>query len=93
MNPSPAVSLFVAGAMTAGYLLAALFFLRFWTRTRERLFAAFALAFCLMGANQAVAGFSRYQHAESSEAYLLRLAAFVVIIIAVLSKNRQTPSR
>jgi hypothetical protein len=93
MSPSPAVSLFVAGAMCAGYVLAALFFLRFWTRTRERLFAAFALAFCLMGANQAVAGFSRYQHAESSAAYLLRLAAFVVIIIAVLSKNRQTPSR
>ena len=93
MNPSPAVSLFVAGAMTAGYLLAALFFLRFWTRTRERLFAAFALAFCLMGANQAVAGFSRYQHAESSEAYLLRLAAFLLILFAMWWQNRRRRAR
>lgn len=93
MSPSPSIVLFVAGAMCAGHVVAGLFFLRFWTRTRDRLFAAFALAFCLMAANQAVAGFSRYEHAESSAAYLLRLAAFVVIIIAVLSKNRTTPSR
>jgi membrane-associated PAP2 superfamily phosphatase len=87
MSPSPGVALFVAGAMCAGYAIAGLFFLRFWARTRDRLFAAFAVAFWLMAANQAVAGFSRHEHAENTAAYLLRLAAFVLIIIAVLSKN------
>ena len=87
MSSSPGYVLFVAGAMSAGYAVAGLFFLRFWRRTRERLFAAFAIAFWLMALNQAVAGFARHGQAESSAAYLLRLAAFAFIILAVLSKN------
>lgn len=86
--PSPSVVLFVAGAMTAGYALAAVFFLRFWTRTRQGLFAAFAAAFALMALNQAVAGFWRAAEAEVAGAYLLRLAAFGIIIVAILAKNR-----
>jgi membrane-associated PAP2 superfamily phosphatase len=87
VSPSPSTVLFVAGAMSAGFAMAGLFFLRFWWRTRDRLFAAFAIAFWLMGLNQAAAAFSRYEHAENSAAYLFRLAAFVLIILAVLSKN------
>lgn len=87
MSPSPNAVLFVAGAMSAGYAMAGVFFLRFWWRTRERLFAAFAIAFWLMSLNQAVAGLSRHEHAENSAAYLLRLAAFTLIMLAVLSKN------
>ena len=89
MSPSPGVALFVAGAMSAGYALAGLFFLRFWVRTRDALFGAFAIAFGLMALNQAVAALARNNHAENSAAYLLRLAAFVLIIIAVLGKNRR----
>ena len=92
MNVSPDVVLFVAGAMSAGYTMAGLFFLRFWARTRDKLFATFAVAFWLMALNQAVAGFSRHAHAENSAAYLLRLAAFVLIIFAVLSKNGRRDS-
>lgn len=88
MSPQPGVELFVAGAMSAGYAIAGLFFLRFWARTRDTLFAVFAVAFWLMAANQAVAAFERHDHAENSAAYLLRLAAFVLIILAVLSKRR-----
>lgn len=88
MSVSTSTVTFVAGAMTAGYVIAGLFFLRFWTRTRDRLFGAFAVAFWLMGLNQAVVGFSKQDYTETSTAYLLRLAAFLLIIIAVLSKNR-----
>ncbi|WP_293677667.1 DUF5985 family protein [uncultured Phenylobacterium sp.] len=87
MSVAPSIVLFVAGAMSAGFAIAGLFFLRFWVRTRDRLFAAFAAAFWLMALNQVVAGFSRHAHVENSAAYLLRLAAFVLIIVAVLSKN------
>jgi membrane-associated PAP2 superfamily phosphatase len=93
MSPPDSVVIYVAGLMSAGYAVAGLFFLRFWTRTRDTLFAAFALAFWLMALNQAVAGFSRHAHAENSPAYLLRLAAFALIIVAVLRKNsRNGPS-
>ena len=74
MSVSPDVMLFTAGAMSAGFAIAGLFFLRFWVRTRDRLFAAFAVAFWLMALNQAVAGFARHAQAENSAAYLLRLA-------------------
>ena len=87
MSPSPGVVLFVAGMMSAGYIMVGLFFLQFWRRTRDRLFAAFAIAFWLMALNQAVVGFSRHDQAENSAGYLLRLAAFALIIVAVLSKN------
>lgn len=87
MSLSPGLAMFTAGAVSAGYVVAGLFFLRFWTRTRDRLFAAFAVAFWLMALNQVVTAFSRAANVENSAAYLLRLAAFVLIIIAVLSKN------
>lgn len=87
MSVSPDVMLFVAGAMAAGLAVVGLFFFRFWTRTGDRLFAAFAVAFWLMALNQMVAGLSREAHVENSVAYLLRLAAFILIIVAVLAKN------
>jgi hypothetical protein len=87
VSPSASTVLFVGGAMSAGFAMAGLFFLRFWWRTRDHLFAAFAIAFWLMALNQAAAAFSRFEHAENSAAYLLRLAAFVLIILAVLGKN------
>lgn len=87
MSPSAGVVLFVSGAMTAGFGVAGLFFLRFWVRTRDRLFLAFAAAFWLMALNQAVAGFSRVTEGEAGLAYLLRLAAFGLIIVAILSKS------
>jgi len=91
MTASGSLELFVGGALCAGFLVAALFFLRFWLRTRDLLFAAFAAAFVLMGANQAVSAFAHVAHGEDSRAYLLRLAAFVLIIIAVLGKNASEP--
>ena len=38
---------YLAGAVTLGFAVAALFFLRFWRRTGDRLFMAFAAAFAL----------------------------------------------
>ena len=43
---------FLSGSVTFGFLLAALFFLRFWRRTRDGLFLAFATAILLLGLGQ-----------------------------------------
>ena len=48
---------FLAGAVTLGYAIASIFFVRFWRRTRDRLFVAFAVAFALLALNQAVVTF------------------------------------
>ena len=78
---------FLAGVIATGYFVAGAFFLRFWTRTRERLFAIFACAFWLLAANQALVALGGIPREEQSWIYLLRLAAFVLIILGIISKN------
>lgn len=78
---------YVSGAITMGHLIAGLFFLRFWARTRDRLFLAFATAFWLFAANQALTALSGVPREEQSWIYLIRLAAFALIIIAIVHKN------
>jgi len=89
MTAPPGLEIFVAGAITAGFAIAGLFFLRFWIVTRDSLFAAFAAAFWLMGLNQVANITARTAQAENSAAYLFRLAAFLLIILAILNKNRR----
>jgi hypothetical protein len=78
---------FVGGLLTAGYAIAGVFFLNFWRRTRDSLFAVFAVAFWLMALNQALPVLLGIPSEEQSGVYLLRLAAFILIIAAVLRKN------
>jgi hypothetical protein len=78
---------FTAGLITMGYLVAGLFFLRFWWRTRDGLFIAFGLAFWLFALNQALVPLSGLPREEASWLYLLRLAGFGLIIVAILLKN------
>ena len=81
---------FLSGALTLAMLVACLFFLRFWRRTHDILFAAFAAAFFLLGLNQALLALAEIPLEERSWIYLLRLAAFLLIIAAILYKNRGT---
>ena len=81
---------FLSGAITMGFLLAALFFLRFWRRTSDGLFAIFAAAFLLLAANQALAALIDFGREELSWVYLLRLAAFCLIITGIVAKNIRT---
>ena len=78
---------FLSGAITSGFVLASLFFARFWRRTGDSLFLAFAAAFALLGLNQALLVFSGIPVEERSPLFLLRLVAFLLIIIAIVRKN------
>jgi hypothetical protein len=80
---------FLSGALTMGFLIAGLFFLRFWKRTGDNLFVAFALAFWLLGVTQAVLALANIPIEERSWLYLLRLAAFSLILISIGLKNRR----
>jgi hypothetical protein len=80
---------FISGLITMGFIVSGLFFLRFWRRTGDFLFAAFALAFWILATNQALLAFARVPLEERSWIYLLRLAAFTLIIVAVALKNRR----
>jgi len=80
---------FLSGAIVMGFLIAGLFFLRFWTRTRDGLFLAFALAFWLLGLMQGLLVFTDIPDEERSWLYLLRLAAFALILVSIGFKNRR----
>ena len=79
---------FLSGAVAFGYAVCALFFLRFWRRTRDELFIAFGLAFMLLGIGQAVLGLANIPTEERGSLYLIRLLAFVIILFAIFRKNR-----
>jgi hypothetical protein len=78
---------FLSGAVTLGFVLAAAFFLRFWSRTRDRLFLAFAVAFFLLALNQAIATWLGAADERVGYAYVLRVIGFVLILAAIVDKN------
>ena len=90
---------FLSGAVTLGFLVAAIFFLRFWKGTSDRLFLAFAVAFGLMAVNQALAQWLGAADERVGYTYLLRVLGYVLILVAILDKNfsssvrRQIPRR
>jgi Family of unknown function (DUF5985) len=79
---------FLSGAVAFGFLLCGLFFLRFWRRTRDELFVAFALAFTLLGMVHAALALANIPTEERGSIYLVRLLAFLIILAAVVRKNR-----
>lgn len=78
---------YVSGLITMGYLIAGLFFLRFWHRTRDRLFMIFAIAFWLFAGNQALVALAGVTREEQTWFYFLRLAGFLLIIAGIIAKN------
>lgn len=81
--------LFLYGMITAGFLVVGLYFLKFWRATQDVLFAAFALAAALLALNQGLIAISAIPEHEQAWLYLLRLAAFIMIAIAILIKNME----
>jgi hypothetical protein len=77
----------IYGMTTMGFLIAALFFMRFWRKTSDSLFAMFAVAFVLLAFNQALIGLLAVTREDQSLLYLPRVAAFALIIIAIVWKN------
>jgi hypothetical protein len=78
---------FFAGMTTMGMLVCSAFFLRFWIRSKDNLFLAFSLAFFLLSLNHALTALLHIPLEERSWLYLLRLAAFSLMIFAILRKN------
>ena len=85
------ILLLVSGAITMGYAVAGLFFLRFWRETHDRLFLIFAGAFWVLGLQRLALVFSRDMVEDHTGVYLVRLFAFLLILGAIVDKNRSTP--
>ena len=80
--------MFLWGALTMGCGVAGLFFLRFWRRSGDRFFAFFAAAFWMLAANWLVLGLADPGDEARHWVYAMRIVAFLLLIVAVLDKNR-----
>ena len=78
---------FLAGGLTMAYLVAGVYFFRFWRKTREQLFRSFGLAFWLLALNQAIVSMLGAADERSGYAYVLRVVGFLLILYAILRKN------
>jgi Na+/melibiose symporter-like transporter len=79
---------FLSGVIFALSLTASVFFVRFWRQSADRLFAIFALAFATFAASRLVLALLEEGDEARTWVYLLRLVAFVLIVVAVVDKNR-----
>lgn len=77
---------FMHGAITMLFILAGLFFFRFWRDTLDRLFLLFAMSFWLQALTRVGLTLVGGQE-ERAYLYLLRLVAFGLIIAAIAMKN------
>ena len=82
------LSQLISGALVMGYFVAGLYFLRFWRDTRDRLFGIFAAAFWLLATQRAALALTSDPGGEQVMLYMVRLLAFVLILAAIIDKNR-----
>lgn len=78
---------FLWGMLTMATAIASLFFLRYWTLTRERLFAFFSLAFAVMALSWVGLAVVDPAYELRHYVYLIRLLAFIILIIGIIDKN------
>ena len=76
------------GAIAAGFVVAGLFFFRFWRQTHDRFFLLFAASFWLEAVNRVA--LAVLPHADEQEPlfYVFRLFAYGLILAAIWQKNR-----
>ena len=76
------------GALTMATTVVGLIFLRLWQDSRDRFFLFFALSFFVQAVNRIALALSAAPQEGSPGHYMVRLAAYVLIILAILDKNR-----
>lgn len=82
------LSTLILGMVAMASLVASLAFLRFWRITSDRFFALFALSFALLAANRIALALIPAETEGRTFLYWIRLFAYLMILLAILDKNR-----
>lgn len=83
----------ITGMLMILSLVAALFFTMSWRRSGDRFFLIFACAFTLLGIERLILGILNLPESPLLSIYIVRLIAFLLIIIAIVDKNRTSLRR
>lgn len=93
---------FLSGICMASFAASGLFFLKFWRVSKDRFFLFFCFASWILAIERVVLLVVREVYGATANAniaesnswvYLLRLFAFLLILIAIFEKNRATLKR
>ncbi|HVM16976.1 MAG TPA: DUF5985 family protein [Gaiellaceae bacterium] len=82
---------FLNGATMLACLAIGLFFFRYWRETRDRLLGIFAVAFWVFAVNRVL--LLVLDDEAEIWVYVSRAAAFLLIILAIVDKNRAPAGR
>ena len=75
------------GAIAMGFLMAGLFFLRYWYSTRDRFFLFFTFSFFIEAANRLNMGLNDAWNEGAPSYFMVRLVSFGLILFAIWDKN------
>lgn len=81
---------FSLGFIATASLVAAMFFLRFWTKTRDFLFLAFAISFGAEAVTRTIMALKNIPDTGYSWVYMERLIEYLIVLVAILRKNLGT---
>jgi hypothetical protein len=83
----------LAGATAMASLAVALFFLKFWRRTRDSLFLLFAAAFAIDAVARVALTVVQVSDTAEPIYFLPRLVMFTLIAVAIINKNTPRKGR
>lgn len=87
------LDLFLAGAIMMQCIVISLFFLRFKKKSGDPFFSRFAACFALLAVERVVWFASVVSTEYRPLVYLMRLCGYLIIVAAVLGKNRRLSER
>jgi hypothetical protein len=79
---------FVFGLVAMAYFVAGLFFLRFWSRTRDRLFGWFCASFWTLAVQRIILAALGETAETPWYVFSIKVIAYAMILIAIVEKNR-----
>ena len=87
------ITYFLCGSFATVFAASGLIFLKYWKKTRDRFFLWFAVACCLIAVERIPRAFQTVPAESANLLYLIRLAAMILIIFAIVDANRSKPKR
>lgn len=87
------MTIFLLGALAMGCLTVAIFFMKFWRSSGDRLFLYFALSFLTEAINRTAFALGEFARDDSPLYYGIRLLSYSLILWAILEKNWRKPSK
>lgn len=84
---------FLQGATAMASAVAALFFWKFWTQTKDRLFGIFGLAFAAFAVSRLLLVLVTQGSEQRTYIYVGRLLMYLLILYAIADKNLRRSDR